>query len=233
MKRFISMIVLVMFAIFTPAMSQVSVELGAGISHSQPRANGIWYQKGNPYFLKLNSQAFELNVKWRVTQHLSLIAGAVDLGTRRSDSWDTPRDSNYTGVTAHPCNGPCLPLTHYVGHGGVRGAQFLVGTGFGDDWHVEAQAGFLVYQTRWSIDVPDWYPTVNGNEALVGPITPVHTSDKRWATGTIVGVQLSRQGSPWSASLRYYRDGAGFSGHDGIWPPIWRRDTTLMVAYAF
>lgn len=217
-----------LLAASAPLCAHVSVEIGAGITQASPRSNGIWYQRGFPYRLDLQSRAVEINLRWQVSQKVALIAGVVDLGRHSSDSWDTPRDENYSGNPSSPCIGACLPLSHYMGHGGVRGVQLLAGRRMGENWRLEMQGGVLLYQTRWTLDVPDWYPSA-GAWSTVGPITPIHTHDQRWAVGGVVGMELSKRGSPWHISLRYYDDGAGFGGHVGIWPPIWRNDVALML----
>lgn len=243
MIRYLLMALLI--AVPVSAWAHVQIELGAGISHAGIRTNGNWYQQGFPYTLRTESPAVEVNLRWQIKPSTDLIVGAVDLGRYSSDSLDTPNDANYSGNAAHPCIGACLPLAHYMGSGHLWGIQALIEHRWGDRWQIGVQAGPFLYRETWRMDVPDWYPsdpvgtktwytprgTVGGYN--LGPMVPIHTVDQRWSLGAILGVTLSHRDSPWSLSLRYYKDGAKFSGHPGSWPPLWTDHVVALVSYRF
>lgn len=234
-----------LLAASAPACARVQLEVGAGISHAGIRANGTWYQQGFAHALQTSSPVAEIDLRWRIHRALDLITGIVDLGSYGVNSQDTPNDANYSGNAAHPCVGPCLPLANYVGSGHLWGVQALLERRWGDHWRIGLVGGLLAYRESWRMDVPNWYPSdpVGARvwytpRAIVGayqlgPVIPIHTSDQQWALGAVIGVTLSRRGSPWALSLRYVKDSAKFGGHNGGWPPLWKSHMVAMVSYRF
>ena len=230
-------------AVPVSAWAQFKVELGVGLSHADVRSNGTWYQQGFAHALHTDAPTLEVNAQWTVTPRTSLRLGVVNLGHVSSDSWDTPNDANYSGHAAHPCNGPCLPLAHYMGAGHVWGVQALAEHRWGDRWQFGILGGVILYRETWRMDVPDWYPSdPEGSRTwytprgvvggyLIGPVVPIHARDQRWAAGLVGGIMLAKRGSPWALSLRYYKDGAKFGGHGGGWPPLWTGQLVAMVSY--
>jgi hypothetical protein len=94
-------------------------------------------------------------------------------------------------------------------------------------------AGPIYYRYSWRLYVPDWYTAVQQPDGSwrVKYRMPIRTSDLRWTFGYTVGMAIRR--GRWGLTLDLYRDGASFPGHNGLWPPGWRRHIVLGLEYAF
>lgn len=215
-------ILLTLLAFIALPVHAASWVVGAGVSQSQLQNNGTWWQEGFPHHFVLTQPALEVGVTGRWTPRMDWQVAAVWLGHYAVSSLDTPRDSNYNADSPTHCNGPCLPLAHYIGNGHVWGVQALVSRHTTGAWRFGVEAGPWLYHSDWRLDVPDWYPPG-------GPITPVATYGSRWALGAVVGATLSH--GRWTAALRYYRDDAGFPGHVGHWPPLWQGQVVGVLEY--
>ena len=199
-------------------------EIGAGIARAQTNGNGTWYQDGFAHAMKLTQPALELGARGRLTSHMDWHVDAVSLGRYSVNSQDTPRDSNYSATSRTHCNGRCLPLANYIGSGRVLGIQALLSRHTRGAWQLGVEAGPFLYHETWRMDVPNWYPPS-------GPITPISTYGSQWAVGAVLGATLAN--GPWQLALRYYSDGAGFAGHAGGWPPLWRGQVLVMLSRSF
>ena len=231
MRIVIGLFALFLMASALPLHAKVSPEIGVGLSHAIPRNNGTWYQKGFPYRLRLNNSAVLAGVRYDSgpwTAHLD----AVWLGSYSSDSRDIPVDSNYNAAT-HTCNGPCLPLAHYQGRGWAGGVKFTGGWHTSGTWQFGVQVGPMAYREAWRLNVPNWYSPTRQSDGswIIGPIIPIRTSDQHWSLGWTAGASITH--GSWSLNLDWYRDGKSFSGHNGIWPPIWRQHLVLSLTFAF
>ena len=221
--------VLLLLCLLPWCARSAQLEIGAGFAHASPRVNGVWYQQGFPYRLRLDPPVAELGVVQSLSSHAAIHVDAVWLGSYASDSLDTPVDGNYNRSSPTHCNGACLPLAHYVGRGSLGGVQALAERHTDGPWRLGVEGGLFEYHSAWRLDVANWYPaTAKAGGYTIGPITPIHTSDSRWATGFVLGVTAAH--GRWSAALRLYTDGAGFAyNHNGLWPPIWKRHIVLMI----
>ena len=215
-----------------PIAHAASIEVGAGVAQSSTQGDGIWYQEGFPHTLKLRSPAFLIGVTGDLTLHLAWHVDAVSLGSYSVDSWDTPNDANYSGSGYR---GNPLPLAHYMGSGSVYGVAATLQAHTQGKWQFGMQAGPFLYRSTWKLAVPDWYPsaeTAPGVFAQTGPVSPIHVSQAQWALGYTVGATLTH--GPLTLALTYYADGHGFKGHGADpWPPLWKGQTVLMLAYKF
>ncbi|MHB2010050.1 MAG: hypothetical protein ACYCOX_18690, partial [Acidobacteriaceae bacterium] len=97
----------------------LSFEVGAGVGQYQPYGNGIWFQKGFAYNLRLTGPVVSFGLTGQMRPWLRYGVRYLDLGSMSSNSTDTPSDANYNGVNG--CNGSCWPMANYVGHGSVQG----------------------------------------------------------------------------------------------------------------
>ncbi len=201
-------------------------EIGAGLAHATTQGNGTWYQDGFQHTLKLNQPFVEIGVTGAITPHMDWHVDAVSLGRYASNSEDTPRDPNYSGVGPTYCNGPCDTLANYIGSGSVYGVQALIARHTGGSWQLGIEGGPLLYHETWQMDVPNWYTPQ-------GVPYSIATDGARWAVGAVVGITLSH--GPWSLALRYYDDGAdvAHTGGSGTWPPLWSGQTVAMLGYAW
>ena len=198
-------------------------EIGAGIARAQTRGNGTWYQDGFPHTLRLNQPAALIGLTGRFTQHLDWHLDAVSLGQYSSNSQDVLPDANYSPTSPTHCNGPCNPLAHYMGIGRVWGIQALLGAHTTGAYQFGVEAGPFFYRESWNLSVPNWYTQ--------GIHYDIQTRQAQWAIGAIGALTLTH--GAWTVALARYQDGAGFPGHTGPWPPLWRNQTALIVTYRF
>lgn len=216
------------------AVQAANLEVGVGASYATSSANGTWWQKGFPYKLGLTSPAFMIGATGSLSPNLDWHLDALYLGHFTSDSWDTPNDANYNASSPTHCNGACLPLVHYVGSGDIFAFAPTLDLHTTGDWKFGVRAGPMVFYQRWSMSVPNWYPSTQtspGNYS-VGPITPLSSHDHDWWVGAELGASL--QHGLWTATLMEYFDNHGFPGHGAdSWPPIWKHETVLMISHSF
>lgn len=208
------------------ASAQVSPEIGISFAHATARHDGTWWQRAFPHSLGLNRPSVLVGLRYDATPHWSAHADAIWFGRYSSDAWAIPNDPAYDTAT-DTCNGPCLPRAHYIGHGWIGAIKLTIGWRTTGPWRFGVNAGPIRYREAWRLDVPDWYTALQQPDGawVVQYSVPVHTSDLRWAMGYTAGASLEH--GPWALELNWYRDGGGFPGHDGAWPPIWRWHTTL------
>lgn len=213
------------------ARAQLLPEAGVGFAHATARHDGTWWQRAFPHQLNLDHPSVSLGLRmdaghWRT--HLD----AIWFGRYGSDAWAIPNDPAYDPAT-DACVGPCLPRAHYIGHGWVGAFKLTAGWHTLGRWQWGLHGGVLRYREAWSLDVPDWYTATQQPDGSwrVKYRVPVHTRDVRWAFGTTVGASLTR--GRWTLGLDWYRDGGGFPGHNGTWPPIWRWHTVFSLVRTF
>jgi hypothetical protein len=209
------------------------IEVGAGVAQARTNGNGTWYQEGFQHHLHLRSPVLMLGVTGKLTPHITWHVDAVDLGSYSVNSWDTPNDKNYSG---HGYRGNALPLANYIGSGSVYGIAAMLQAHTSGAWRFGVQAGPFVYHERWSMQVPDWYPSQEGGPGEYfypsGPITPLSASQSQWALGYVAGVTLTH--GNFSLALDYFSDGKVFPGHGtDPWPPLWTGQTALVATYTF
>lgn len=225
---------LIALALAGAAMSAnaAHIEVGAGLSQSRTNGNGIWYQEGFAHDLKLRSPVFMVGITGDLSPHVAWHLDAVHLGSYSVDSWDTPNDANYSGSGYR---GTPLPMAHYIGSGSVYGIAATLQAHTQGAWQFGVQGGPFLYRSNWALSVPNWYPSKQVSEGVfcaTGPIAPLSFSQSQWALGYVAGVTL--QHGNIGASLSYYADGHGFSGHGADpWPPLWKGQTVLMLTYSF
>ncbi|GEM_PF-5478902 len=212
--------------------AQVRPVVGVGFAHATARHDGTWYQRAFPHSLKLNHPEVSLGLRWDINQHWTTTGKAIWFGHYSSDAYAVPADSNYDPAT-RSCVGPCLPRAHYMGRGWIGALALTAGWHTSGPWQWGVRAGPIYYRQAWRLRVPDWYlPVLQPDGSYVVKYrVPVSTSDLRWAFGYTAGTYI-RHGQ-WSVSLDWYRDGGGFPGHAGAWPPIWRWHTTLGIGRSF
>lgn len=229
MFRYLLMALLL--AASAPVCAHLSPEVGIGFAHATARHNGTWYQQAFAYRLRLNKPSILVGMRYD-TGHWTAHLDAVWLSTYSSDAWAVTSDANYN-PGANTCNGSCLPLAHYMGHGWAGGVKLTGGWHTSGPWQFGVQAGPMAFREAWRLSVPDWYSATIKPDGTwsIGPIIPVHTSDQHWTLGWTVGTSVTH--GRWSLNLDWYRDGKSFNGHAGIWPPIWRWHTVLSVGMAF
>lgn len=203
------------------------LEIGAGIAHAQTNGNGTWFQDGFPHTLRLNQPVALIGVTGKFTRHMDWHLDAVSLGRYSSDSQDVLPDANYSATSATHCNGPCNPFAHYMGNGRIWGIQALLSRHTSGAWQLGVEGGPFLYHETWALSVPNWYEPA----APDGLHYNIETRQQRWATGFVLGATLAH--GPWTASLSYYSDGAGFPGHTGPWPPLWSSQTVATLTYRF
>lgn len=229
MRLWLAVALLVAFA--APTHAQVAPEAGIGVAHATARSDGTWWQRAFPHVLGLNEPSPMLGVRYDAghwTGHLD----AIWFGHYTSDAWAIPNDPAYNPKT-DTCNGPCLPRAHFIGHGWLGAAKLTFG------WHTQGtlqygvHVGAIRYREQWTLDVPDWYSSVQQSDGTwkVQYRVPVHRSDIRWAFGYTLGASVSY--GKWSLNLDYYRDGGGFPGYHDTDPPIWRYHTVLSLVRSF
>ena len=223
-------------AVPVSAWAQFGVEVSAGTAYAGVRSNGTWYQQDYPYTMQRTSQVVEADLRWSFTPHDALLLGAVNLGRYSVNSQDNPNDAAYAARVK-------LPLSNYIGSGRLWGFQALAEHTWGDRWQIGIRGGLLAYRETWQMDVPNWYPSDPGGTKVwytpretvggynLGPIIPIHTIDRRWALGGVVGVTLSHRHL--LLALEYVKDGASFSGHHGAWPPIWSSHVVALFGVTF
>ena len=210
------------------------VEVGIGVAQATPTTNGTWWQQGFPYKLGLTSPSVMVGATADINAHVSWHIDGIYLGHFTSDSWDTPNDANYSGRAPTYCNGPCLPLAHYVGAGDIFAIAALLDLHTSGDWRFGVRAGPMVFYERWSMSVPNWYPSAQTSpgQFSTGPVSPVNFNQGTWWVGGAAGVTV--QHGLWGASLLTYFDNHGLPGHGAdSWPPIWERQTVLMLTREF
>ena len=177
METLIALIVL----LFSTTASAWQFEAGIGQTTYNPVANGTWYQDGFQHTLNLKHSSFMLGVTGRVNSWLIWHTDYEYLGRASENSWDTPSDANYNPSTPNHCNGPCLPLANYVGHGRVQGVALTLAPEYRlkDGLRVFANIGPFLYRSTWHEAVYNWFgQTVYLNH---------HT---RWQIGAKLGVGI-------------------------------------------
>lgn len=214
------------------AHGQVRPEIGAGFVHATARHDGTWWQRAFPHSLGLNNPSIMVGLRYDAMPHIDVHARLHWFGHYSSDARAIPNDPAYDPAT-DTCVGPCLPRAHYIGHGWLGAASLTAGWHTLGPWQFGVHAGALRYRESWSLDVPDWYTAAkqpDGSWKVIYRV-PIHTRDLRWAMGYTAGAEISH--GPWALSLDWYRDGGGFPGHNGVWPPIWRWHTVLSLVRTF
>lgn len=223
-----------LLSLLSPAFGNAAqVEVGTGISKAQTNGDGTWYQNAFPHSISLRSPVFLLGITGKLSPHLRWHLDAVDLGSYRVNSWDTPNDANYNPGRGY--KGNPLPLTNYIGSGHVWGIAPTLEIHTRGNWQVGADIGPFLYHATWNMSVPNWYPSTQTSRGAFepsGPMQPVYFSQSHWAIGGVIGVSLHYEA--WFLTIQRYLDGKGFSGHgnDG-WPPLWKSQTVVMIGYQF
>lgn len=191
----------------------------AGVTQFGDQGNGIWYQKGLPYDLKLTSPMLKLGV--RVSR---LSFGYAYLGRAKTDCLCTPTDANYS-LAENKLIDPSEPLTRFKGSGHVHGAFAdlrLINVG-----PLFAEAGALVYWQKWKVRVGDesnpWHTPEDWNTGST--FTVKADSNVRVTPTLAVGLEHGH----WSVRASRY-----FSVH-GSEPfiPVWKNATVVSVRYVF
>jgi len=231
-KMVLWVILAVVAAWSLPAASQVSPEIGVSFAHATARHNGTWYQRAFPHTLKLNNPSLLAGLRYDVNDNWTTHADLIWFGHYSSDAWAIPNDPAYNPET-DSCVGPCLPRAHYIGNGWIGAFKLTLGWHTQGPWQFGVNAGPIRYRTAWRLYVPDWYTADLQDDGswVVKYRVPISTSDIRWAMGYTAGVSVTH--GQWEFALNWYRDGGGFPGHNGAWPPIWRWHTTLGIVKRF
>lgn len=157
-------------------------EIGGGVTNYEPVGNGIWYQKGFPYRLKLRSAAWMLGWQQPITERLVLHVDWVSLGAATSNSWDTPVDANYNSKEER-CYGECVSMANFVGRGSASGLAVSLSQHFGRGGWFFVNAGLYLNRVKWEERVYNWQPS---------PPTPARDLDvvhrARWEVALVTGV---------------------------------------------
>jgi len=219
------------------------IEIGAGVSRFDHRADGIWYQQGLPHRFDLQSHAFLLGLTGDFSPTLRWHVDAVDLGSSSVDSWDTAADEYYS-PSLHQCLSHCDNLAHFIGSGHVYGIATTLEWHTTGEWQIGAEAGPFLYHSRWSIHVPNYFQATGWPETTTAAQTApwgwmpggIQRTASGWKPGFVIGVLLRYKS--YAVSLRHYFDGLGFqmryaNGAIDGWPPGWTGQTVLMLTHSF
>ncbi len=229
MKKFLAILALLL----PLAAHSATVEVGAGVARASVRQDGTWYQDRFQHTIKDKSPAFLVGVTGDFTPNLSWHLDGVYLGKYSVDSQDTPADANYLPTSPTGCNGPCLPMAHYMTSGEVYGITPTLDVHTSGEWRVGLEAGPLWYYRTWSVVVPNWYPTIQTGPSsfIAGQISPINVSDSGWALGSMIGIYVQHERV--GVHLNYYSDGAQLNRAGGGWPPIWSGQFVGLITLAF
>lgn len=212
------------------AQSWFQFEAGIGESFFSTRGNGVWYQEGFPYSLKLNFPAIEAGITgdlyqrdyWGISYHLDY----VWLGRVSSDAWATS-DENYD-QTRHTCIRACTGsnrLARFVGTGTAQGVYLTIEPHLDyKGWRLGVEAGPFLNISRWTETVYDWNAhTVDG-----GPnVFQVHNNaapQLSWVLGTSIAYKS------FTLTYQYFMTNGRSSE---TFPAIWHGTHVLMVKYRF
>lgn len=202
----------------------VDIEVGAGVTHAITEGDGTWYQAGYPHALQLRSTALSVGIRADVSSSVEWSVSYSDLGRYASDALATPDDNNYNTGTQR-CNGPCIAMTRYKGHGGLRVVSAVA------EWHTPRHAAQWSYGLRLGVDLARhrWHEDITGWVAKAGDVPSNGTDDlrQRWVPGLVLGVGASR--GPVSVRLDYHYDRARQSKGDSLVRGV----GTAMVVYSF
>jgi hypothetical protein len=119
--------------------------LEAGATHFQTHANGVWFQEGLPYALRVTSPTLGVGVRredWK--------AGVTYLGKVESKALATVRDVDYDPDNRR-CIARCDALATFSGRGDVWGLYLRHTRG-------PVEYGITAFRPRWDITVSNFRP---------------------------------------------------------------------------
>ena len=167
--------------IFTcPGAWALDLTVDAGMSSYVKQADGTWYQDGvgpTPT-LRLQSPTFGIGLTGPIMRHLSWSVSYEDMGSFRSDSWDTT-DQNYIIATRSERN-PSLPLYHFQGTGSAQAWVAALQPGITlHHVHLFAQLGLMLNRYTWTehVSIPGQFYLLAAHRA-------------RWMTSYELGAGL-------------------------------------------
>lgn len=198
----------------------VELEMGLGVSRTQPQPNGTWYQIGFPYTLDLTKTSWYIGVREQVTPDWSMHADYVSFGVLHADAIATT-DADYNAST-HACNAtPCIAQSHFVGSGRSDGIKLAA------QWKPEGQGfgligGLFLFKPRWHTTVYDW--TISRDMV---PSTIEHSIKQRWTARPVIGISYTAD--RWQLRVEQYFNKPYDSTNTGLA----RGTTMLSVGYSF
>ncbi len=132
----------------------LDLTVDAGVSSYVKQGEGTWYQDGvgpTPSF-ELKTPTFGIGLAGPIMRHLSWSVSYEDLGSFRSDSWDTT-DQNYIVATRSERD-PSLPLDHFQGAGNARAWVAALQPDITlHHVHLFAQFGLMLNRYTWTEQV--------------------------------------------------------------------------------
>ena len=187
------------------------IEVSGGMSKFGKGPNGIWYQDGFPYSLKLRSESVSVGGKWQLSDRSHFRAGYLYLGRVSSAALATASDENYAPEQPNHCNGECWPLSNWYGHGRVNGLY----AGYVRDLYkplgLAVEGGVYAYLATWQMRIPDWRHTKDD------PGQPLTVTHKTYPYATpYIGVGV---GPVW---VTYY---PWISAQGDGWPSVYKGGT--------
>ena len=208
-------------ALLCPIAGAWELEAGLGPSFAHKAPNGTWWQasKELPYTMDLNSVAYKIGVKQRISDDNTLRIGYANLGRFNSDARACDRDEEYSSTTLEPLAG--CNVARYIGSGFSRGIYATVDQRLPKGFSVEA--GLVAYQPTFNVRVEGWKASPSS-----APQTIYATNPSRIRIGAVVGAS--------------YALPDGFSIEVKEWfnkclpsvdACVWDRTTTLMLVKEF
>jgi hypothetical protein len=212
--------------------AETTFELGVGQATGVVRPDGNWYQARFAHRLDLQSDALLVGLRADLSDHVALHAGAFRIGANRSDAQAVTHDALYTPRSETGCPGVCPAMATFRGRGDVVGVRALLEVHTGGAWQFGLLAGPIVYRTRWTQTIPDWYPSAPDGRGgyTAGALQPLHIEHSRWAVSGAAGLRVTHGRA--FAELMWYRDGASASP-DTYFPGIWKSHTVVTVGASF
>jgi hypothetical protein len=144
-----------------PSKKAVSPEVGMGYTKYNLTQDGIWYDSTFPHDVQLTPPEMSFGVRAKITDAVSVRAGAEYLGQVTSAAIAVGSDASYAVCKNN--HSLCLPVSHWYGFGGVSelyltvdGEKKIMGV------PVIAEAGVAVNRPTWEENVPDAYQTPSG-----------------------------------------------------------------------
>lgn len=149
LRRWLAAVAALFALSVTPANAAVDLELGA--ARYAATGDGVWFQQDFPHQLDLTDKSYSIALRGAVAPWLDWRFGFADLGRVHTDALAVPEDANYDFVN-HTCNGPCMPLSRFIGHGGARGFFLtLQPTYRRGKFYAFAEGGVTLMRVQWSM----------------------------------------------------------------------------------
>lgn len=176
-KKKYALFVFVAIIVACPAAWALDLTVDAGMSNFVKNGDGTWYQDGvgPTAAFELRSATVGIGLAGSIMRHLSWSVSYEDLGSFRSDSWDTS-DQNYVIATRSELNSS-LPLARFQGAGNARAWVAALQPGITlRHVHLFAQLGLMLNRYSWTEHV-----------SLPGEFCVSVAHRARWATSYEIG----------------------------------------------